>query len=234
MLVYSNDRPSMPSAGRPRKSRSVGAMSTSAVRRPTRPGVSCGALSNRNGRVSSGPQPPCWPQPITGRLPSSVTVQRRPAHAVVVGLGAARHVHRGHDAAARRETQSVELFADDDLIDPRLVSAGGRARRAERRPRFGCRVEQRPPSPAPPRRRRPPRLRCARPCRASQSSTSTPSPIVSWPWSEPTASRISRSAAPQAPRPSRQRRRRRHRRRAGPRDAAASRAARHAACGRDR
>ena len=76
MATQGSGEPSKPSSGRPRKREMVGAMSVMLVAcfsvpddRPS--------LTIRNGRVSSGPRPPCWPQPIGTGLPS-FTIQRRP------------------------------------------------------------------------------------------------------------------------------------------------------------
>ena len=57
----------------------VGAMSTKLVARPAGPDVRPPSLAIRNGRVSSGPQPPCCPLPMGTGLPASAATQRRPA-----------------------------------------------------------------------------------------------------------------------------------------------------------
>src|ERR1043166_718081 len=70
--------PSSPALGSPTNERSVDAMSTRLVVRLWTPDPTSVPLSNRNGCVSSGPQPPCWPNPAGLGLPGSAATQRAP------------------------------------------------------------------------------------------------------------------------------------------------------------
>src|SRR5262249_33347905 len=99
----------------------VGAISTrllGSVRTP----VVWPSFSIRNGRVSSGPQPPCWPLPTGTRLAGVAHPPARGGTSESVGGGAARQVAGRTAPALGREPALGERLARQHTIGPGLPS----------------------------------------------------------------------------------------------------------------